>query len=68
MSMKRQQNLERIAYQLACRDAALQAKREQGPTYLTNKHWDLELAACTLYEAQPDWYLQRAARLWGRMQ
>ncbi len=64
MSMKRE--LENAAFKLAAWDVAKQVNREYGlhrPVPI-----DLEAEAEVLLRSQWDWYMERAARLWGRMQ
>ncbi len=65
MSMKRE-TLENVAFKLAAWDVAKQVGREYGlhkPVPI-----DLEAEAEILLRSQWEWYTQRAARLWGRMQ
>ncbi len=61
MSMKREQSiLERMAVWLAVKDARLKST--------ANSFDEIELEASELFLNQYDWYMERAARLWGRMQ
>ncbi len=61
MSMKRERPiLERMAVWLAVKDARLKST--------ANSFDEIELEASELFLAQYDWYMERAARLWGRMQ
>ncbi len=63
MSMKRER-LERMAVRLAKQDAAESYPKDQQIVRLA----DIELEASELFLSQYDWYIERAAKLWGRMQ
>ncbi len=64
MSMKR--DLENVALRLAIWDTASTHNRKYGlhePVPI-----DIETEASHLLSQQYEWYMERAARLWGRMQ